>query len=280
MSNNTDNFQWSDELVKELVDALPLYDKETYHQIAKQFKESKVKKEQPKQEWEILSLKEKRHDIEVKLTDGKSANGYTTDNYLNDPCNSVKDGSYKIHSVKRHDGEVYSVGSITNKGEINHFTIAGDEMVASFKNNGGFCNINFLSQKINPPEEEPIKVQRFVPGIAFREDNNYVYGLSVSQVIPEEKYEPIKGAIQKILNNEGKCVVNKEAIDKQIIMGQALEIVRLCNELESKKYTENELIEERSKAFYASRETDPTQTTIPLKYPTAAHYIESLKVKK
>jgi hypothetical protein len=67
------------------------------------------------------------------------------------------DYELKILSVRRlSDVEIFTINDITDKGKINAFEIAGNEMIAKFAHDypgscaSGFCNIKFLSKLKQP----------------------------------------------------------------------------------------------------------------------------------
>jgi len=63
-------------------------------------------------DWEIASFKH-QNGIIVQIVNGRGGLNsiYTVDNYLNDKYDSVKAGSYAIHSVRRlSDGETFTIG--------------------------------------------------------------------------------------------------------------------------------------------------------------------------
>ena len=60
-----------------------------------------------------------------------------------------------IHSVRRKDGEVFTVLDNTSHGKIYAFEIAGKEMITKFSDTLGFANINFISKKSTKPTPTP-----------------------------------------------------------------------------------------------------------------------------
>lgn len=139
------------------------------------------KKEEPKQlEWQICAVRDK--DGRLAYTDMLPTKGET------------------IEAVKRlSDNEVLSIGGNTNFGEIRGFILRDETMYVDCVKYVGTIHLSEI-QKSKPEEPLPIKVIRVVPGIAFRENDNYSYGFLVSDVIPEEKIPDVKKAIELILN--------------------------------------------------------------------------------
>lgn len=106
-------------------------------------KEKNIPKDKP--DWEIVSLINTSQHIIFKkwgnnrFSEKEHTYGYPLDELIRLP-------HFTIHSVKRlSDAEVFSIDTVVDGGEIYAFEIAGWEMIAIFKNNYGFCNINFLS---------------------------------------------------------------------------------------------------------------------------------------
>ncbi len=150
--------------------------------------------------------------------------------------------------------------------------------------------------KTAPKEEQvPIKVSHITShdAINFRDKTVYSHAVWVSQPIPESKYQPIREAIEDILNYE-KCWVfplipkmgyriELDALDIDFIKDQPQslkEIIKMlkdkvvksqrwylaamvrdleklvdnANKYNDKKYTESELLQARRDAFDAARE--------------------------
>lgn len=174
--------------------------------------------EQPK-EWEIVA----RID-ENAMTDIPNAN-------------IVKKGdigwvyaelrNYPIHSVRRlSDGETFSVGEETEYGVISHFKVLDDtvnleaDVAASLnkESNRGGMAVRFhkntlvnrmISQilKLPPPtpKEETIKVLEIKDGAYLNTDKlrcGKYYTFILNHPFPESKHEPIKKAIEDILNGK------------------------------------------------------------------------------
>ena len=203
MNKNTEQFQWTNELVMEFVN---FHDEQKgIHWLSEdieKFKQSKSKKEEP--QWEILEIEcyggeiRKLIDGEYRLyTDGV---GFTA-TYL------LQRSDSKIKTVKRlSDGEVFSVGdSLDWMGKIESIEI--DDRF-----NGGIAFINnsqkscISTAKKAPKEEQvPIKVLGLLDGI--NTDNppyGKYYTLIFNNSIPESKYQSIREAIEDVLNNKYK----------------------------------------------------------------------------
>jgi len=119
-------FIWTDELVKEFVIAYNSHDEMVTgcDPILKKVDEFKASKQKPK-EWEIVTS----FDL-----DGKG--GIHPFIPKDEPCGCVEEGC-KIHSVRRlGDGEVFTVGDLTNLGQITGFYNRWAGMEAHFGNEG------------------------------------------------------------------------------------------------------------------------------------------------
>lgn len=118
-------------------------------------------------------------------------------------------------------------------------------------------------KKEEPPKESPLPItvdlfeQGYPHSSTVAKAGIARYDLYLSHPIPKEKYEPIKKAIQSVINNDGVS----EYFNKQ-----------------PKLYTESELLEAQQKAFYAAREGKPYGFNGEIfdNYPTFADYIQSL----
>lgn len=194
MNKNTEQFQWTNELLKEWAEYYIIHEGDN---LLEKFIQSKSKTEQPL--WEILSYSNPNVFTDVlggNIVDAKGSGA----NYA-----ILK--NFPIHSVKRlSDGEVFSVGdSLDWMGEIKSIEI--DD-----KFNGGMVFINnsqksCLSTAKKAPKEEqvPIKVLGLLDGI--NTDNppyGKYYTLIFNNSIPESKYQSIREAIEDVLNNKYK----------------------------------------------------------------------------
>ena len=194
MDKNTEQFQWTNELLKEWAEYYIIHEGDN---LLEKFIQSKSKTEQPL--WEILSYSNPNVFTDVlggNIVDAKGSGA----NYA-----ILK--NFPIHSVKRlSDGEVFSVGdSLDWMGEIKSIEI--DD-----KFNGGMVFINnsqksCLSTAKKAPKEEqvPIKVLGLLDGI--NTDNppyGKYYTLIFNNSIPESKYQSIREAIEDVLNNKYK----------------------------------------------------------------------------
>ncbi len=125
-----DNFQWTDDLVKE-------YNRNVYSKQSKgiflsesasinEFKQSK-QQAVDKKDWEIVSMISINNEI-IYFKDNRTvANDYPIEKFIGYPCNSVDDGTYKIHSVRYIvDNSIWSVKDNTQFGIISGFYINKD----------------------------------------------------------------------------------------------------------------------------------------------------------
>lgn len=204
-SKQTEQFQWTNELVMEFVN---FHDEQKgIHWLSEdieKFKQSKSKKEEP--QWEILEIESYGGEIR-KLIDGEyrlytDGVGFTA-TYL------LQRSDSKIKTVKRlSDGEVFSVGdSLDWMGKIESIEI--DDRF-----NGGIAFINnsqkscISTAKKAPKEEQvPIKVEIMEFGYGKPQENKgkfYVanFNLPNNAKLPTEKYQSIKSAIEDVLNED------------------------------------------------------------------------------
>ena len=191
MDKNTEQFQWTNELLKEWAEYYIIHEGDN---LLEKFIQSKSKTEQPL--WEILSYSNPNVFTDVlggNIVDAKGSGA----NYA-----ILK--NFPIHSVKRlSDGEVFSVGdSLDWMGEIKSIEI--DD-----KFNGGMVFINnsqksCLSTAKKAPKEEqvPIKVEWFERINPF--SDYYWYQFRTNQIIPNEKSQYVKSAIEDVINNKYK----------------------------------------------------------------------------
>ena len=196
MNKNTEQFQWTNELLKEWAEYYIIHEGDN---LLEKFIQSKSKTEQPL--WEILSYSNPNVFTDVlggNIVDAKGSGA----NYA-----ILK--NFPIHSVKRlSDGEVFSVGdSLDWMGEIKSIEI--DD-----KFNGGMVFINnsqksCLSTAKKAPKEEqvPIKVEIMEFGYGKPQENKgkfYVanFNLPNNAKLPTEKYQSIKSAIEDVLNED------------------------------------------------------------------------------
>jgi len=209
MNKNTEQFQWTDELVMEFVN---FHDEQKgIHWLSEdieKFKQSKSKKEEP--QWEILAYVVNNGVRCTLRSNGKYLNEEFESNNnwggtLEDVLKYIEKGEGFIESVKRFpDNTVWSVDMVTNNGRITGFHIEKGIMVAEFENNTRHCDLMLL---IKAPKEEqvPIKVLGLLDGI--NTDNppyGKYYTLIFNNSIPESKYQSIREAIEDVLNNKYK----------------------------------------------------------------------------
>lgn len=249
-SKPTEQFQWTDELVKEMVSFLAKtfkWDKGQSIGFSEQFKKSKSKKEEP--QWEILEIEcyggeiRKLIDGEYRLyTDGV---GFTA-TYL------LQRSDSKIKTVKRlSDGEVFSVGdSLDWMGKIESIEI--DDRF-----NGGIAFINnsqkscISTAKKAPKEEQRVGEDMICP---------------VTKKHCDDECCPV-GAVCNLSSDDIKDCENPSPKEEQVV----------------KLYTESELLQARREGFDAAREVtysyvgDFEFPNLKTKFKTREDYINSLK---
>jgi hypothetical protein len=108
----------------------------------------------------------------------------------------------------------------------------------------------------------------------FKDKTVWSHGIWTTKPIPPKKYEPIKKAIEGVLNDKPKTELDFLNIPKYPNKAEVWQ--RILEE----KYTEKELLEAEEKAFNAGR-TPPDDYKMPpnvrMKHPTFNDYIQSLK---
>ena len=196
MDKNTEQFQWTNELLKEWAEYYIIHEGDN---LLEKFIQSKSKTEQPL--WEILSYSNPNVFTDVlggNIVDAKGSGA----NYA-----ILK--NFQIHSVKRlSDGEVFSVGdSLDWMGEIKSIEI--DD-----KFNGGMVFINnsqksCLSTAKKAPKEEQVPIKNTVSGFG-RQHSAYGiwYEFVCDDLIPTKKYQSIKEAIEGVLNGDNGNLVS------------------------------------------------------------------------
>lgn len=192
-------FQWNNELFKEFEIFVELKCGETgvfnpslllIYEWRKQFIQSKVKKEEPKQ-WEILSVSEKD----------------------------------KIHSVKRlSDNEVFSIGDYITYKNVHPTSWGGGRGkgcdIQSFYLSDNTLYINehymgvFKDKRINDwvklPQRIKVEWLDMQPVMTGKNIPPARYEFQTTSHFPKEKYEPIKKAIEGVLNNDGAYMTNEQ----------------------------------------------------------------------
>ncbi len=195
---NTEQFQWTNELVMEFVN---FHDEQKgIHWLSEdieKFKQSKSKKEEP--QWEILSV----------FDDDK--------NPIYNPSKNIIDVTLKyngerIHSVKRlSDGEVFSVGDVikvhTDIKPIVSFELKNNKQIwCSIDNAKGYGSCLSVSEKAPKEEQVPIKVEGIMEiGLGQPQDKKgHIYMLTLvgNSKIPYEKTESIIQSINNELNKK------------------------------------------------------------------------------
>ncbi len=222
-----DAFVWDDKLVLEFCNAhrnsseimAKYYLKQESIEAFKKCQQSKQSAPEPSalptKEWEITCFKRLRDDKIVGIT-----SGYSPEDYLNHPVNSVKDGTFAIHSVKRlSDNTVFSVGDeldfewksiyVTGSKKIQSFNIEGNELYI----NGDDWSSTLASAKKLPITDHP--TQPVVETISS--DNTDVAILSVNDVMgffrayfdTKASMHPTHGEIRDAMIEVAKQKLNK-----------------------------------------------------------------------
>lgn len=174
------------------------------------------KKEEPKQEWEILSFLIIRHKEVVRVVDNPYA--FAASQYLKYP------DEYSIHSVKRLSDN--SIWEVNKNAFVNGYVNTIQRFELDNKYNSGnmtvwFNGINMpydLSELTSPPtskpeEPLPIKVTKMgnLKTTAYQ-GGELAMWVSTTKEIPTEKYEPIKQAIECLLNNYPLAVFEEREV--------------------------------------------------------------------
>jgi hypothetical protein len=227
------------------------------------------KKEEPK-EWEVVSFrgtKPSNNGLFTLREDGLYyyewwqglVAGMAPESLM---PNTTVNNCTEIHSVKRlSDGKVFTIGGDTNFGEIAGFKIHNNELWATIKGKESPAFFNDLHHK--QPQQKPIEVEikdAYVGG-TYRHTNDkghfYPYYIEIyaNDKIPTEKYEPIKKAIEGVLNGvEQEALMGEYGGGRVDIYGrQIFEQDKIT--INSKKYySSDQLLEAEKKAFEAARE--------------------------
>jgi len=223
---------------------------------------------QEEPQWEILEYNNCGHifnfggiGIRKKMEDGLF---YFTEGENKTSCNEFELRDWNINSVKRFpDNTVWSVGDDTQHGKISAFKIIGSTMVAEIKNNVFPYDYPLYLSELKAPKEEqvPIKVESVVFYTSMSEKPiRDVFSVRLTGDISEDKLQPIKKAIQSVINNDGLS----EYFNKQ-----------------PKLYSESELLQARRDAFKEARLAWASSIKQPFdgvyKHETVEDYINSLK---
>lgn len=155
MNKNTEQFQWTNELINEYVENCVKASQMNENYVSPEtFIQSKSKTEQPR--WEILSFKQDTGIIDLWT---KFSHGWCRTNEYGQPVTKaygyneiLKNPLYKIYSVKRlRDNTVWSVGMVTAQGKITGFHTTGKSMMVTTNGNTDFSfNIEKLTEAGSP----------------------------------------------------------------------------------------------------------------------------------
>ena len=211
---HTEVFQWTDELVKEFLNYW-VYNTASngYIEAINNFKQSKVKKEEPL--WEILEYKGNCTGFIYKLVGDMWMPESQTYAPFPNTENGIEKSGTKIHSVKRlSDGEVFSVG---DKVKTSYGTVADIEsMRIAFNNEKNKGNPDIYVSGANlefgvylddisklPPKESPLPIK--VESIVFYTSMGTkpirdVFSVKLTGDISEDKLQDIKKAIDDVIS--------------------------------------------------------------------------------
>ncbi len=229
-------FVWTDELVAELLlkcvqfgkehanDELPAFDNE---KIQSRIDELKSKQVENNKDWEIVSFKDTYGTI-IQYKGKDEHLGLTYKEWL-EGCQKYE---YQIFSVKRSDGEVFTVGDkmkMINYVTIDHFGIVGDEMIA-FHKSGARLPLGCLQK---PIIEQPLFTTE--DGKSIYEENENVWIVDGDLSIGEYKARVAKSWYDRYENSH--IFSTKEKAEEYILMNKpclSLNEVRtwLCNKLQ------------------------------------------------
>ena len=234
MDKNTEQFQWTNELVMEFVN---FHDEQKgIHWLSEdieKFKQSKSKKEEP--QWEILAynnydkVANRGGGIRAKKDDGLF---YFTTGINKNACVEFELRNWNIHSVKRFpDNTVWSVDDDTQHGKISAFKITGNTMVAEIKNNVFPYDYPLYLSELKAPKEEQVPIKVHSLHHLGENSNDAATQIVTSHRIPPSKYQSIKSAIEDVLNSETLESIKKkyEDIIKEINREAAQKIFDINN---------------------------------------------------
>lgn len=223
MDKNTEQFQWTNELVMEFVNFH--CEQKGIHWLSEdieKFKQSKSKKEEP--QWEILSFQAAGvGDFFTRDMDGDWSSSMASQKYtLQDLMDKMK----PIHSVKRFpDNTVWSVDDDTQHGKITAFKITGNTMIAEIKNNVFPYDYPLYLSELKAPKEEqvPIKVESIAFYTSFGEKQiRDTFAVNLSNNISEDKLQSIKSAIEDELNGKTEHEKLLSKIEKKVKLANVI----------------------------------------------------------
>lgn len=216
------------------------------------------KKEEPK-EWEILEfIIDFLGSKDVHFTIGRDGiyrtglNGQTFEYVIG----RLLAEKAKIHSVKRLSGvhkSTFTIGDVDQFGKITSFYIVGNDMMVEHDGYGGtqYLTNCVLKENLKPKEEPiPIKVTDidYINIIGLKNiGGGRTYTFGCSEIIPTEKYEPIKKAIESVLRGN-EDMGNIETFNRGYSMGRYD-----ASKYDQKQHTSEELLQARKEALEAAR---------------------------
>lgn len=162
-------------------------------------------------EWEILSFRKKSskkiYDLVNNVYKSENTWSYSLHQMLN-VGNCVKNGMFEIYSVKREDGEIFTIGDRlcfkNQNSKILKFRIKTDSLYADLEDERG-VNIMFL-------EKVPLHIT--TDDVKLYDKNDIVFGITC-------KWHLFKVIIKEYLNNStnlGKNTFSTEEKAKEYIL--------------------------------------------------------------
>lgn len=227
--------------------------------------------EQPKpKEWEILKWYRQR------------------DNSISTIGSLYEGDKTEIHSVKRlSDSQIFTIGDNTTRGIIKAFNyIAHMDILEVEVGDQKTLLRTFDKLPRIPEKEEPkhIEVKSIKPSYLYGNMDNVInsveYKIELTSSIPPKKYEPIKKAIEDIINYDKFLVA--PLVPNQ---GYRIDIDSLSNVV-PQLYTKEELMKAQQAAFYAGQALDTSRAVekkdwfSPPRYPTFSDYYSTIKDNK
>ena len=198
------------------------------------------------------------------------------------------DSKWKIHSVKRlSDNQIFTIGDNTTRGIIKAFNyIAHMDILEVEVGDQKTLLRTFDKLPRIPEKEEPkhIEVKSIKPSYLYGNMDNVInsveYKIELTSSIPPKKYEPIKKAIEDIINYDKFLVA--PLVPNQ---GYRIDIDSLSNVV-PQLYTKEELMKAQQAAFYAGQALDTSRAVekkdwfSPPRYPTFSDYYSTIKDNK
>lgn len=218
---NTDNFQWTDELVQEycgrILKSIPRCQTPNNETI----NNFKLSKQPPigsrDKDWEILSFKQDSGITDLWV---KFSHGWCRADYYGQPITKaygdneiLRNPLYKIHSVRRiSDGEVFQIGDyVTAKGyaktNITKFHIGVGDICVHGRFLSWSDGYQPLREIIKLPTHSPKEENKRIAVIDFIYGGKNAlemdgYTFLTNDLIPKDKFPAIKKSIEAVLNED------------------------------------------------------------------------------